>query len=69
MSYATYGTTATDSTSGGDGDDGVSNANLAIAIVFSFVGGVILAGLGVFTWLKCGKSAPLGSKADNANNL
>lgn len=67
MSYATYGTISGVSTD--SSDDGVSTGNLAIGIVFSFIGGVIVTVAGAFVWFKYGKSASLGSKADNANNL
>mmetsp|Transcript_54834 Transcript_54834/g.95867 ORF Transcript_54834/g.95867 Transcript_54834/m.95867 type:complete len:237 (-) Transcript_54834:193-903(-) len=66
VSYAIYGTTATGSNGS---DSGVSTDKLAIGIVFSFIGGAIVTGLGVFMWLRRAKSVPLGSKADHASNL
>ena len=66
VSYAIYGTTATGSNGS---DSGVSTDKLAIGIVFSFIGGAIVTGLGVFMWFRRAKSVPLGSKADHASNL
>jgi hypothetical protein len=49
----------------------VSTDKLIIGIVISFVGGVVLTLIGVIVWFKFygTKSAPLGSKADNVNNI
>lgn len=60
--FATYsmsGTNADDDEN--DDNNGVGKDVLAIAIVFSFIGGVILTVVGVFCWFKFGKK-PLGAQ-------
>ncbi len=64
-SFATYsmsGTNADDDEN--DDNDGVGKDVLAIAIAFSFIGGVILTAVGVFCWFKFGRK-PLGAQGDN----
>eukprot|EP01039_Chlorochromonas_danica_P006928 gene6928-7664_t len=62
--FATYsmsGTNADDDEN--DDNNGVGKDMLAIAIVFSFIGGVILTAVGVFCWFKFGRK-PLGAQGD-----
>lgn len=63
-SFATYSMSGTNANADENDENGVGTDMLAIAIVFSFIGGVILTVVGVFCWIKFGRK-PLGAQGDN----